>query len=61
MQQLDQFRDEVDRQLKRVYGITWQDACGDLEPLVDALAAGESAEDFVERWARKNDLDPIAR
>lgn len=57
--ELEQYRAVVSRLMQAKYGVTWADACGDLEPLEQALADRELPEDFVERYATKYDLDPI--
>ena len=53
---LTQFEAEVSEHMLRRYGITWADAAGDPEPLLDALADDESAEAFVSRWGEKYGL-----
>lgn len=58
--QLDEYRYQVSKRLLTTYGIDWTDACGDDEPLLQAIANGESAKDFVDWFGRKYDLDPIS-
>lgn len=50
------YRREVDSLMKPAYGIDWQDACGDLDPLLRAIAAGQSPSEFVSWWAEKYGL-----
>lgn len=54
----DQYRAEVSKAMKDKYGITWQDACGDAEPLQKAQTEGMTPGQFVAWWAEKYDLDP---
>lgn len=53
---LQTFRCRVDVLMKPAYGIDWQDACGDDDPLARAIAGGESPEEFVAWWAKKYGL-----
>lgn len=54
----DAYKAEVDRVMQAKYGITWDDAAGDPEPIEDAMAGGESPEEFVDWWGEKYDLTP---
>lgn len=58
-EKLDQYRADVSRLTKVAYGITWQDACGDDEPLLSGIAAGYTPVAFVEWWGEKYDLTAI--
>lgn len=58
-QGLRQFTDEVSTIMKRDYGLTWQDAAGDLQPLENALADGLSPQEFVRIFAERYDLTPL--
>lgn len=51
-----EFIDQVSELLQRDYGIDWNDACGDMDPIEFALRDGLSPADFVEYWAEKYDL-----
>ena len=53
-----QYREAVSAEMQRVYGISWQDASGDSEPLERAQVAGQSPVDFVDWWGRKYHLIP---
>jgi hypothetical protein len=48
-------------EMKRRYGITWEDACGDAEPLTAALRNGDSPAEFVARWGARYELAEISR
>lgn len=52
------YRQDVSDEMLKVYGITWSDACGDLEPLLQARKDGKSPEDFVAWFGNKYDLTP---
>lgn len=56
MMDLGEYRASVDALMKRDYGLDWQMACGDTEPLVAAIERGDAPEAFVRRFARKYDL-----
>jgi hypothetical protein len=58
---LQEYEAAVSFQTKRRFGITWEDACGDQEPLTAALRDGESPEEFVARWGDRYELDDITR
>jgi hypothetical protein len=45
--------------MKMTYGISWQDACGDVAPLHSALEDGSSPEEFVRWWGERYDLVPV--
>ena len=51
---------EVSWEMVQKYGLTWADACGDAEPLMSALRAGQSATAFVRWWGEKYGLVPVA-
>jgi hypothetical protein len=55
---LDQYRSLVSGAMVRDYGVTWDAACGDSEPLERALEDGESPEQFVAWWGDKYDMIP---
>jgi hypothetical protein len=55
---LNEFRAKVSGLLEKGYCVTWIDACGDDEPLLQALESKHSPEEFVEQFARKYDLTP---
>tara|TARA_R110001606_G_scaffold349595_1_gene499563 strand:- start:594 stop:851 length:258 start_codon:yes stop_codon:yes gene_type:complete len=55
----DEYRYAVSKQMLTIYGIDWDDACGDDEPLLAALDEGAAPEDFVDWFGRKHDLDPL--
>ena len=50
---LDLFLADVSRLMLARYGLGWDDACGDVEPVERAWREGETAEAFVEWWAGK--------
>lgn len=52
----DKYREVVSEHLKRFYYITWDDACGDEEPIRRAIECKETPTDFAEWWALKYDL-----
>jgi phage-related protein len=49
----------VSAAMQSTYGISWQDACGDVEPLQSALQEGSSPEEFVHWWGKRYDLSPV--
>lgn len=53
---LDSFLDAVNALLRKRCGITWLDATRDLSPLQEAIAAGETPEQFVHRFTRTDGL-----
>jgi len=55
---LDEFRSETTRCLQRHYYLTWVDACGEDEILVEALRDDWTPEQFVSWFASKYDLQP---
>jgi hypothetical protein len=57
---LDEFARLVSIRMLTVYGIDWDDACGDSEPLCAAISDGWSADEFVDWWGQKYDLDPLS-
>jgi len=50
------WEDDVEALCKQKLGCTWDDLCGDPEPLERAFSAGQTAEEFVLAWAEKYDL-----
>jgi hypothetical protein len=52
------YREAVSGEMFRVYGISWEEASGDTEPLERAQVAGQSPADFVDWFGRKFDLIP---
>jgi hypothetical protein len=57
---LDEFTRLVSIRMLTVYGIDWDDACGDGEPLCTAIDDGWSADEFVDWWGQKYNLDPLS-
>jgi hypothetical protein len=58
---LDAYQVAVSAELLREYGLTWQDACGDMEPLLRAIADGLRPADFVQDFAERYELEPVRR
>ena len=56
-----EYLEAVSAEIKRVYGISWQEASGDSEPLARAQAAGQSLAEFVDWFGTKYDLIPKER
>lgn len=56
---LNDYRYEVSARMLTIYGIDWNDACGDDAPLQRAINDGESAEEFVEWWGQKFNLTTL--
>ena len=54
------FKNRVSVRMLAVYGIDWNDACGDDEPLLTAIEDRWTAEEFVGWWGEKFDLEPLA-
>lgn len=54
-----EWKSAVDSRFKVKTGNSWDDLCGDEEPLRDAYGNGLSPEEFVEHWMDKYDLEPI--
>lgn len=52
------YRAVVSEEMVRVYRITWNDACGDEEPLVRAENDGDSPTEFVKWWGDRYELTP---
>ena len=57
--QFDKFKSSVSALLKKEYGLDWDDACGNREPLDGAIDGGDTPRQFVDRWAIKYDLTPL--
>ncbi|MGH7584121.1 MAG: hypothetical protein ACREL5_12930 [Gemmatimonadales bacterium] len=57
---LEAYRAKVSSEMKRRYGLTWDDACGVDERLIPALNAGETPAEFVAWWGEKYDLIELA-
>lgn len=55
-----EYRQAVDQELLSRYALSWDDACGDDALLEEVHARGESPQSFVEWFARKYDLTPLA-
>jgi hypothetical protein len=53
-----QYRADVDVLMQDGYGLSWQDACGDVDPLVNAMRAGQSPAEFVDWFGMRYDLIP---
>jgi hypothetical protein len=58
---LPEYEVAVSIEMKRRYGITWEDACGDTQPLTAAFRNGESPEEFVAWWGDRYELEEITR
>ena len=56
-----QYLEAVSAEMQRVYGISWQEASGDAEPLERAQTAGQSPVEFVDWFGTKYDLIPKER
>jgi hypothetical protein len=54
------YEKRVSTLFKKQYSITWNDASGEPELLLNALRDGVTAEDFVTQWAEKYDLHSVA-
>lgn len=54
---IGRFRSHVDVHMRRLYGITWADACGDDAPLRRALADRLTSLEFTLRFGKDHDLD----
>jgi hypothetical protein len=59
-QDVRQFANDVSAIMKREYGLTWQDAAGDLQPLENGLTDGLSPQEFVELFAAQYGLAPLS-
>jgi hypothetical protein len=57
-EQFASYEAEVSAELVREYGLTWADACGDVDPLSRALADGLRPADFVSQFAERYGLEP---
>ena len=57
--QLKKFKSSVSMLMKKEYGLDWDDACGELEPLENAIDGGETPRQFVDWWATKYDMTPL--
>ena len=53
---LESYREQVSTEMQRRYGINWQDACGDDDPLIRGREAGRTPAEFVAWWGEKYDL-----
>ena len=53
------FAREVDAVMLYIYGIDWNDACGELDYLQKVHAEGTTPWKFVVWWGEKYDLTPI--
>ena len=56
----ERYCEQVSAEMQRVYGISWNDASGDSEPLERAQEAGQSPADFVDWFGTKYDLIPVS-
>lgn len=54
------YEKRVSTLFKKQFSITWKDASGESELLLNALRDGVTAEEFVTQWAEKYDLQSIA-
>ena len=57
---LNEYRYAVSKQMLTIYGIDWDDACGEDGPLLSAIDDSWTAEEFVDWFGRKYDLDPLS-
>jgi len=55
----DEWAMEVDRLCRAHLACSWNDLCGDKEPLERSYRCEESPEDFVRWWTQKYDLEPL--
>lgn len=53
----DEYREAVSRYMEKFYCLTWDDACGEEEPIRRAMESKETPAEFAEWWALKYDLD----
>lgn len=58
-EKFESFARSVDEELLKGYGISWKDASGDSDLLVQAFQGGETPEEFVQWFAQKYDLTPV--
>ena len=56
----EEYREVASRYMKSYYYITWDDACGDEEPIRRTIERNESPTAFVDWWATKYDLTSLA-
>jgi hypothetical protein len=56
---LPEYEAAVSTEMKRRFGITWADACGDPQPLTAALRNGETPVEFVAWWGDRYELEEI--
>ena len=52
----DKYRETVSQHLMKFYYISWDDACGDEEPIRHAIDSKQTPTEFAEWWALKYDL-----
>jgi len=57
---VNDYKRKVDVHFKEIYGSTWDDLCGEEEPLADAIDEGEDPKEFVLRFGEKYDLDKLS-
>ena len=55
-QTFEDWKAEVDAICKKRLGAGWDDLCGDLEPLQNRYAAGDTPREFVDWWGEKYEL-----
>ena len=53
------YRDRVSAAMKKRYGITWDDAAGDVEPLETAMRDGMTPDEFVRWFGERYNLIPV--
>jgi hypothetical protein len=58
-QKLSDYEAAVSAAMQRHYGISWNDASGELAPLQTALEEGVEPEEFVLRFGERYDLEPV--
>jgi hypothetical protein len=58
---LDEYEARVSAIMAKRYGLTWDDASGDHEPLERALDDEQAPDEFVEWFAEKYGLERIER
>lgn len=57
---MSEYEAAVSNTMQKRYGITWQDASGDTQPLESAIADGWTPEQFVRWFGERYDLEPVS-
>lgn len=52
----EEWKQQVDALFRKLVGPSWNDLCGDEEPLQKAFERGETPNDFVHEYVAKYDL-----